>query len=543
MYSSMWAMRCYFPFPALPAAEFIQGSAIMITISSLSYSYPLSSRILFDHLSASFSSGWTALIGPNGSGKLTLLRLIAGKLSPEEGSIYYSGTAAFCPQDQQELPLFFSDPDLMNLPSTFALMSRMGIEDDWPWRWNTLSGGEKKKCHIADALLRSPDVLLLDEPANHIDIATMQLLVRELKNYTGVGIIVSHDMSFLDALCTATILLTPADNGTQLKNIPLPPQKALEDEKIHIQALRSVQQKIRGQIDTLRQSTQQKQLELERNSKKLSKAGISSKDASAKAKVDAARLTGKDRRAGDAVARMGSRLLQVQTKLDGMNTIPGERKTGAGLQGKRERKPSLIAVPAGSMELAGGTILLTHPDLTVSSATRIAIMGANGTGKSSMLEALVGHLSIPMDSIWYSHQELGPEERQAVKEQVDALDSDQRGQVLSVVYRLGSEPQAVMTTSIPSPGETRKLLFGLALLRQVSAVFLDEPTNHLDVQAVQAWSEALAEFAGAVVVVTHDRAFTEHLANEVWNLTREQNTTTLEITGLQHDTKKSTNHL
>lgn len=508
----------------------------MITIESLSFSYPDSFRTVFDRISASFLSGWTAIIGPNGSGKTTLLRLIAGKLTPEEGKIQLDGQLSYCPQDQEEMPTFFSDPDIMNRSETFALMSRLGINDDWPFRWGTLSGGEKKKCQIADALLRQPQALLLDEPANHIDASTIRLLSEELKRYSGIGIVVSHDLAFLDALCTRTILLTPTDNGSRIRSIPISPREALEEERSATQAMLDSKRNLNREIESLSAVQRQKQRDIVQDRKRLSKADVSSKDKSTKAKIDAARLTGKDRKAGDAVSRIASRLEQMRSDLDDLGSVSGKRKTGARLQGTCERRANILSIASGTTELLDGVFRLVHPDLTISPTSRIAITGDNGAGKSSFMDFLSRSLSIPSDRLWLGRQELSTDERRNVKLQIDALDNAQLGSVLSVVYRLGSEPTAIMSTKIPSPGETRKLLFGLAMLRQVSVILLDEPTNHLDIQSIQAWGDAFAEFAGAAIVITHDRAFIERFAEEIWHITRHGDTASLEVSSLHTPT-------
>lgn len=111
-----------------------------------------------------------------------------------------------------------------------------------------------------------------------------------------------------------------------------------------------------------------------------------------------------------------------------------------------------------------------------------------------------------------------------------ALGPGDRGRALSAVYRLGSEPKSLLSTDLPSPGETRKLLFALALLRGVSAVLLDEPTNHMDAVSAVSFAEALADFEGAVVFVTHDEAFAGRLARERWRLMREGRRTVLTVT-------------
>ncbi|MDR2739708.1 MAG: ATP-binding cassette domain-containing protein, partial [Treponema sp.] len=184
---------------------------MLTLLRDISFSYD--SRPVFSQLSITFGQEWTALIGPNGSGKSTLLKLISGELTADSGTIS-APKARVCRQDMETAPECFSDTDILNNPEFFSMSARLEIGDDWADRWDTLSGGEKKRCVIADTLIRKPEALILDEPANHIDGYTMDLLSRELSRFEGAGIIVSHNMEFLDKLCTATVILEPAERGS-----------------------------------------------------------------------------------------------------------------------------------------------------------------------------------------------------------------------------------------------------------------------------------------------------------------------------------------
>ncbi|MDR2149807.1 MAG: ATP-binding cassette domain-containing protein [Spirochaetaceae bacterium] len=486
----------------------------MITITNLSFSYD--SRPVFSQVSLSFSPGWTALVGPNGCGKSTLLRLIAGTLQLDSGIIAVP-SLVLCRQDMETMPSCFSDPDIVNNTEFFSLVSQLEIKEEWAERWDTLSGGEKKRCIIADVLIRKPEVLLLDEPANHIDAYTIGLLTRRLTDFAGVGIAVSHNMSFLDALCRSTVILMPSAQGTGAVCINAPPGAALCEFDKEQRFLRKQKGALQDAVSTLskKQKDAVRTAEQEKR-KKLSGRNAHPHDSDSRAKRNLAVLSGRDKTGGKKVAHLKTALTQKEQELKEL-VVNGERKIGAHLKGLRQERKILYTESAGTMVLAGG-IRLVHPDLTITHDARIVLTGNNGVGKSSLVERIVSDLDLPAPSVWYLHQELSFEELRSAQAQLSALNETDRGAVLSVVYRLGSEPEALLATQALSPGEARKVLFAFALLKQVSFIILDEPTNHLDSIAAASLADAIQEFAGAVLLVTHDRFFAEKTGRTFWHI-------------------------
>jgi len=122
-----------------------------LNLKNISFSYQNSIKQLFNSINHSFSNGWTAIIGPNGSGKSTLLKLIEKSIYPNSGTISPNLTTFLCKQDNaEELPKLFYDPDIINSPQTHELLSKLEIKEDWGFKWDNLSGGEKKRCMVAN---------------------------------------------------------------------------------------------------------------------------------------------------------------------------------------------------------------------------------------------------------------------------------------------------------------------------------------------------------------------------------------------------------
>jgi ATPase subunit of ABC transporter with duplicated ATPase domains len=181
---------------------------VQLTISNLSYTYPDAPTPALGPLSATFGEGWTGIVGSNGSGKSSLLRIVTGDLDGFEGSVIPRPVAApgaalsYCAQATEQPPPRAEEFALDFGGEAMRVRRTLGIEDDWVWRFGTLSHGERKRLQVAVALWLNPPVLALDEPTNHVDAPTRAQIVAALRHYQGVGLLVSHDAPFLQAVTT-----------------------------------------------------------------------------------------------------------------------------------------------------------------------------------------------------------------------------------------------------------------------------------------------------------------------------------------------------
>ena len=180
-----------------------------LTLTNIVFTYPGTSEPLLDGIDVTFARGWTAVLGDNGIGKTTLAKLAIGRLSPDAGRISPTPNrlhTGYCPQNTDETPENLEDFACDWSPQAMEIRRELGIGDDWPWRPGTLSGGEAKRLQIACALATDPDVLVLDEPTNHVDRPTRERIIAALRSYDGIGILVSHDVALIDAVASSCAL-------------------------------------------------------------------------------------------------------------------------------------------------------------------------------------------------------------------------------------------------------------------------------------------------------------------------------------------------
>ena len=164
-----------------------------IQFHNVSFSYERATQPLIRDLSVHFTRGWTGIIGSNGVGKSTILKLATGILEPQQGRVIIPEFAIYCQQRTDNAP-----DQLYNLISSMSgdacrIKGRLGVEDDWIQRLTTLSHGERQRAQIAVAMWRKPQVLAVDEPTNHLDTEAQDLLFAALSSFSGVGMLVSHE--------------------------------------------------------------------------------------------------------------------------------------------------------------------------------------------------------------------------------------------------------------------------------------------------------------------------------------------------------------
>ncbi len=480
-----------------------------------SFSLTLSDSLITD-LSVSFGRGWTGISGPNGCGKTTMARYIstileggASEALPGEISGEISGPSSVSYMGQ--LPYFSGEEDYGVFDSADnrdrRLLALLEIEEDWPYRADTLSWGERRRLQLARTLLSRPEVLILDEPENHLDRHGRQLIIRALKEFEGIGIIIGHSRDVMNALCSSTLFLFQG----RWHSYPHPLGEALEIYEREEAALRERKRVINLNIRRQTRTLHDYRGHADKASHALSKKGLSRHDSDGKSRIDAARLSGADKVSSRKVSVQRTRIEASRRERDKV-TSDGIRKTGLTIREEAVRKNTLFSLKSGTYP-SYPDFTLTLPELTIKKETRILLGGANGSGKTALLKLISAGLDASIPAVLIP-QEFSPEERESLLKS----SGEDSGELLAYFSRLGGDPGQLVQERKGSPGELKKLALAAAFLKGAALIILDEPANHLDIFSVRILEEALAEFHGALLMVSHEGEFCRKIISSRWEM-------------------------
>lgn len=497
-----------------------------LALQSVEFAHPGMTAPLFSELTVQFPSGWTGIVGPNGAGKTTLLMVATGALVPQSGSVTSRGLALYVAQRTDDPPELFED--FIWASDATVLKARLRVFEDWPERWSTLSHGERKRAQIAVALWREPAVLALDEPSNHIDADARRLLLRALKEFGGVGLLVSHDRALLDELCTHCLMIDPPDAVWR----PGGATKAMEQQDNEETSARHASDVLKRSETRLQAEAQRRRVIADQKTAAMrgsKQKKIPAHDHDGRALRNLAKVSGKDAYAGKMVAQMNQRAGRIAKERSEL-TVKKRYETGIWVEGASfMQRDFLLRLPAGSLPLGDGRAL-RFPDLEIGGASRIALTGANGLGKSTLINHVLAHLELPVEKRVTVPQEIPAEDSRVLLESVKRLPNEELGRVMITISRLGSRPARLLESALPSPGEVRKLLLALGIVRGPHLIVMDEPTNHMDLPGILCLEEALADCPCAMLLVSHDEAFLGRITEIGWHLTRDNSgDTRLEI--------------
>lgn len=518
-----------------------------VVISDLSFTFP-DGRRLFDRLNVVFGTGRIGLVANNGTGKSTLLKLIAGELDPDSGSITVDGSVGYLPQNLTASPTdtvasvlgiadirmalrriesgSASDVDFDLVDGywdiderAIALLGRLGLHriathaDQLDRTVGTLSGGELTLLSLAARLLGEPAVLLLDEPTNNLDARARGVLEAALDAFSGTAIVVGHDRGLLDTVDTTVELRSVRGSSVELREFGGNWTFYTDTIDAEQEAARSALRDAKNEVNKQSAELVDTHIKLARRARYGRKMNENKREPKI---VMGARKRAAQQSAGKLRIEHEGHLDDARAKLTAAEDSIRDEKTIRIDLPDTEVRPGQRVVDQEVTLLSGyGT---TH--LTIDGPERIALVGDNGVGKTTLLDALT-----PLVPWAYLRQNVTTlDESASVIDNVAAGAphvpvTDLRAHLARFLFR-GNAADAPAGTL--SGGERLRAALATVLLSDPAPrlLLLDEPTNSLDVSSIDHVTEALSSFRGSMVVVSHDQSFLEELGiTRRWSLT------------------------
>lgn len=469
---------------------------------------------IFSRLSLHLTRGLHGVVGPNGSGKTTLLHLVAGRLRPDSGtvSVEPSGaTIALCPQTVENL-----EDDVRHFAQARdgearRLRELLRLTPGDLSRWRTLSPGERRRFQLAAALHREPDVLLVDEPSNHLDAEARESLGLALARHRGVGLLVSHDRMLLDAYTRGTVRLQDG----RATHYPLPYSRAQAEWEREERAADALRAQRKDEVCAAKA-----RLAEARERRAQAEAQQSGKARMKGPRDHDARSVGTKLRIGWAEGRLGrlagARRSELARAEAAVPTFEGPRAVGRSLFVGYEPAPRSHVLRYEGDVHAGARLVLRDVRVALARQDRVRLEGPNGAGKTSLLRRLLETSTLPRERLFFLPQELDLTASRGLLAALRREPADVRGRTLALVAALGVSPERLLASEAPSPGEAKKLAMAVALGRRVWALVLDEPENHLDLPSIERLERALGDYPGALLLVSHDDRLAGALTRERW---------------------------
>ncbi len=507
----------------------------MLSIQNLSVYF--GERVLYKNTSLHVKpKDKIGLIGSNGSGKSTLLRLISGQSQADEGEISKMNdcTIGFLNQDLlsydsqntilqvamtgfgRQLHLQRQIDDLLQkiqtqandklierlsqLQEKFALLDGYTIQSkaeeileglgfattDLQAPLATFSGGWRMRVMLAKLLLQKPSLLMLDEPTNHLDLPSIQWLEHYLGSYQGAVIVVSHDRTFLDNVCKKIIEVYGGRLNSYSGNYTFYlKEKKLRDE-LQRNAFKNQQQKIKQTEQFINRF-----------------------------------------RAKATKARQVQSKVKILDKMEIVEDIENPQAT-ISLHFPVERKPGKVIADMQNVSKSyGNNIIFQNTHSTINRGDKIAFIGANGKGKSTLLRMIAGtesfegtrNMGYHVNMSFYAQHQL--ESLNVDSDMLEELKKSGFNKTELELRRvlgcfLFTQDDVFKKIKILSGGERSRLALAKTLISQANFLLLDEPTNHLDINSVNILVDALKQYEGSYIIVSHDRHFVKQVANKIW---------------------------
>lgn len=538
---------------------------MFIQLSKLNKSYEFA-KTLIEDLDLTISDGNVlGIIGRNGEGKTTLLKTIAGIEQPDSGSINFSTSDLSIGYHSQfvnietEGDLTLEDSILRHFPELFSLNTEISklttsndpesitklldtqakFEEEGGYailgkidealdklnlkklglntKVSTLSGGEKTKLQLARILVQNPDILLLDEPTNHLDLESIEFLEDYIRERKGITIIVSHDRKFLNNTVNQILELEKGRWKLYFGSYDdYKREKELERNRLDEEIKRSNKenQKLRDAISDKRSKVHHNMTRKVDKKKYGKHARTSLRNRAGKqaktARVYAERFT---KRLEDSESKKAAKFRELGFKIE------AEKVGNSDFALRMENLNVLV-----SLGNKGSKLLISNASIEVEPGQRVAVLGNNGAGKTTLLEKIVESYENPIPEIkfsksaqvgYYSQEHEEIDLHKTLIENIRDAQPMTREEASKYLFWMQFEiHQLNNKASTLSQGEKSKLALTKLLIQKHNFLILDEPTNHLDIPSREVLENALKNYEGTILTVSHDRYFLEAIEIE-----------------------------
>jgi ATP-binding cassette subfamily F protein 3 len=524
-----------------------------------------------------------ALIGPNGIGKTTLLRIIAGREVPSSGEVYYARglTMGYLPQESvlesertlweeclqpftdlraqetelSQLARAMSDPDPAQAEAALGRYGRLqerfehaggytyettikqvltGLgfaPDEYEMPLMHLSGGQRTRALLARLLLEAPKLLILDEPTNHLDIQAVEWLESYLKNWDGAALVVSHDRYFLDKVCNHIWEMGGGGIETYRGNYSHYVQQRQERWDLRTKTFEAEKERLEKELDYVKRNISGQNVAQARGRlKRLSR------------QLQAIQQIGLDMMAGKSWSEISAEVVTTKSHMSvdqAHAAIKALRAPSQGLQNlklnlrPRKRSGDIIIRTHGLGVGYPGNPLFEAPDLELRRLECAALIGPNGTGKTTFLRTILGEhaplegqveLGASLDIGYFAqaHEDLNPEN--TLVEEIDSVASQMLvAEIRNYLARyLFTGEDVFKPVRVLSGGERGRLALAKLALSDANLLLLDEPTNHLDIPAQEVLQNVMADFEGTIILVSHDRYLIDALGTQIWAIKKDE---------------------
>ena len=506
---------------------------------------------LFENVSFSLNEGESiSIVGPNGCGKSTLLKIIVGLEKPDTGQVSIKKDAKVAYLDQtgssivdnrivyEILKDAFTDLKDMEkqlnelqkkmeseiqgkeydslLKKYCNLLERFSAAGGYDMdlnintvveglnidssilnqSYNDLSGGEKTLVQLAKALIIKPDLLLLDEPTNHLDIERMEWLEKYIKSFKGSSVIVSHDRYFLDKMSNKILDLDNGIGKVYNSNYSGYLEEKQRDFEKQVASYKDQQELIK---------------KLEAQKKYFAERGMATNSST-----------------------LCDRAHVLQTKIDKLKQMAISKpkipkKLNVEFTEERKTSKKIISIENLDVTIPGGRKILDNINLNIFAGERVALIGANGSGKSTLVKSILGEQNLPVDG----KIEIGPSVKIGYLPQIitfpkpnqnlleyfcnSAELNEQKARQVLAGFQFYQEDVTKKVVNL-SGGEKMRVKLAELLQKKINTLIFDEPTNHIDIPTKEVLEDALEDFDGTLIFISHDRYFINKFTNKIIEL-------------------------